>query len=136
MEEALHKEFGGDLRLIVRNVVTRDTDRQGYLYEAKPEEAPKPDPGIERIRDRTRDVLRARMARQPARSLEEVRIDPNGTLLNARAVVSATRPVRPAEVAAIESDLRRFLDPRLRLTVRTVLQSEASAADWVDGPKP
>ena len=131
MEAALDREIGGDVRLIVRSVATRDADRQGFLYEAKPTEAAPPDPAAERLRDRVRDAVRRRMARKPARSLDELRIEPEGLgNLRVRATVTATLPVRPREIAAIEADLRRFLDPRLRLTVRTVLGSEATPRGW------
>ena len=132
LEDALRAALATDLRLIVRNVATRDADRHGYLYEAKPEESPTPDPAAERLRERVREVLRRRMARQPARALGELRL----SALDAQAVVTATQPVRPEEVAAIQSDLRRFVDPGLRLTIRTVLQSEASADDWLAEPNP
>lgn len=136
LEDALRQELGGSVRLIVRNVATRDTDRDGYLYEAKPEEAPKPDPVLDRLRVRIRGVIRSRMARQPARTVDEVEVEANGDRIDVRAVVSATLPVRPGEVAAIESDLRRFVDPRIALNVRTVLQSQATAAGWSPAAQP
>ena len=132
MEDALQAKLGGSLRLIVRSVASRDTDRQGFLYEAKPEEAPPPDPKIEALRGRVRDVLERRLRRQPARALSEVVLDASGATLKVHAVVTATLPVRPTEVAAVEAALRRYVDSRLRLTVRTVLESEASASSWVD----
>ncbi|CAN5704770.1 hypothetical protein BH11ARM2_BH11ARM2_06970 [soil metagenome] len=134
LEETLQQKLGEHLRLIVRNVATQDVDRQGFLYVAKPEEAPQPDPAVERLRERVRDVLQRRMATRPARSLDELQLEPAVGLFAVRAVVSATLPVRPSEVAAIETDLRRFLDPRLRLRVQTVLRAEASSIGWSPPP--
>ena len=136
MENDLRDDLGGDPRLIVRNVLTQDADRTGFLYRAQPEETPPPDPSVERLRARVEGVLARRMARQPARSLVELRVVPVGGGLAARATVRATRPVRPSEVRAIEADLRRFVDARLRLSVRTRLEAEASAGGWRKGPGP
>ena len=50
--------------------------------------------------------------------------------------MTAIPPVRPAEVATIQADLRRFVDPRVRLVVRTDLRSEASVNAWETVPTP
>ena len=130
MEDDLRDNLGGDPRLIVRNVITQDTDRTGFLYRAQPAEAARPDPALVRLRERVRGVLARRMGRQPARSLEELRLNCGAGVLAARATVSATLPVRPSEVRGIEADLRRYVDPRLRLTVTTRLEASATGRGW------
>ena len=136
LEDTLRKALGGDVRLIVRNVATRDVDRQGDLDAPQPEDAPPPSPTIERLRARIQGALRRRMARQPARELDDVELTPSAFSIGVQATVSALSPVRPDEVAAIQADLRRSVDPRIHLGVRTVLQSEADARGWSAVPKP
>ena len=133
LEDGLAAKLGGPVRLIVRSVVSRDTDRQGLLYEAKPEEAPPLGRRIVALRARVRSILERRMRLRPARALNDLALDDSDGPLVARASVSATLPVRPPEVAAIQADLRRYVSPRLRLTVHTVLESDANASGWAGG---
>lgn len=131
--EALQREvatgLGSQIRLIVRNVQTHDVDAGGYLYEPQPAAAP-PDPRATSNQARVESVLRDRMRRKTARFLTSVSLHSEGSKLVVEATVEATLPVRPAEVAEIESDLRKYVDPAIALSMRTVFATHATGGGW------
>lgn len=130
LQETLSQRLKDQIRLIVRNVFTKDVDSNGFLYEERSVPLETADPILFKIRERTRSVLESRLRAQPARSLKAIQIQRSGASIQIHIDAEATQPIRPQEVARTEADLRRYVSSAISLSVRTVLGATASATSW------
>jgi uncharacterized hydrophobic protein (TIGR00271 family) len=132
MEEQLEEEVGGDVRLVVRLLISRDMDRQGTVY-ATPE-----DEQLAAEQRQRREFLQqaARIVSEhldalPGAELSDIhRSTPDG-MTTVTAIVRAPEPIGPQTVAAIEEALQSEFDRSLRFTVSTVLTRAASSDDFL-----
>ena len=130
MEDMLSAQLDNPIRLIVRSAATTVTDRTGDLFLPEPERQPRIDPDQAKLEERIATILRSRMTQKPARRVAAVEVLSAENILKIKATVEATQPVRPEEVAKIQTDLRKFVDPRIALSIRTNLGSVADADGW------
>lgn len=123
---------GREVRLLVRSVLTRDADSQRFIYDPEPEKAPELTPAEVALRQRVTSVIQRRLGVLPGAAIVEIKVNGGPQTVDVEVTVEAPEPVRPEAVAPIQSDLVRFVDPRLRLTVRTHVVGVATAGGWVD----
>ncbi len=128
IQKDLAGALGQQLRLVVRNVRTQDADATGYLYQSPSE--PAPEQQMVALQQRLESVLKVRIGLKPARFVKSVESHLEFGRLLVNVEVEATVPVRPDEVAKIQSDLRRYVNPTTSVTVHTTLESTASSAGW------
>lgn len=127
IQGALTTKLGQEVRLLVRSVLTRDADAERYLYEATPQ-APQLSPEASRLRERLEAALGRQLAVQiPGASLSELRIDRDGDRLALLAVARTPRNFEPAQVARVRDALRKYVDPRVGLVVRSVVGTDTAA---------
>jgi len=119
------------VKLIVRSVITQVYDSTGELYVPIPEGPSQPDPRTLRRHQKITDVLTRRLAAVPARRLASIAFDSEGAVHRVHVTAEATQAVRPEEVAQIEADLKKFVDPDIELTVRTELAATAQSQGWL-----
>ena len=127
MQDALQRADSKPVRLIVRSIRTHDADAQRFIYEAKPAPAPLEGAELQR-RIRVARALQNQIAlRIPAARLAEMRARPLDGRYLVLAIVRTPRQLTPPEVKIIEDNLRRFIEPRIALIVRSQVGTDASA---------
>ncbi len=132
LEDRLKVASGKQLQLKVRSLITIDVDRNKYIYA--PEDPPAPSPEQLALTDRLTQIMERRiptvvegafLVSLTATRQEEV------WLVD---VVSRTpSPITPAMVNKMQDDLIRFVDPEIQLSVRSVLEAEATAGGYRNG---
>ena len=130
-EQALQETTQTDARLVVRSVLTRDADAQRYLYE--PEEEPKVLVGTAlKVHVRLEEALSNQLALAiPGARLLEFRYTQQDERLPVLAVVRAPRTFEPEQVLAIEAQLRRHVDARIDLVVRSQVGADTGPLGYV-----
>lgn len=129
MEQTLAEALEVRIRLTVRSVITREADATRYLYEAT-ERAPISAPEEVARRLRIQSILDRKLARLEGAVLRELGIESNETALQVTAYVDAPSLLTPEMVAQYESDLRKYVDLKIKLTVRTTLVGSATSEGW------
>lgn len=128
-EAAVRAVIGQDLRLVVRSISTRDADRDGFLYQAPVEHR---DEEIESMRALVGPILDRRVS-DAGMKLREFSLSKAGDLIRAVAIVESPTPVNQSLADDLESDLRQFIEPRLRLAIQTMLVVRAAPRAAPDG---
>jgi len=129
METALKSTLGGRIRLTVRSILTREADSERYLYEPE-ERTPIPTPEERARRQRVQAILDRKISRIDGGVLRELTIEPVNSSIRVGAYLEAPSLVTPEIVAQWQGDLRRYVDPTIRLSVHTTLSGAASAEGW------
>lgn len=116
-------------RLVVHVVPVRVVDAKGYVYDTAGK--PRALSEVEAARrSRLTSAMRNQLGhREPAAALQDLRIEESGSRLAITATVAAPRLLTPADVAAIEQALRRYVAPRIDLTVRTVVEARVTPTE-------
>jgi uncharacterized hydrophobic protein (TIGR00271 family) len=137
LQEAIHRATDGRERLIVRSVLTRDADAEGFIYEPDKPEPPEVSPAEPALKKRLGEALRSQLRRRlPGAHLLEMRLldgDGQKVLL---ATVRAPSTPQATDVAAIEADFRRHIDPRLRLVVRSQVGADTYSGGYLESFDP
>ncbi len=126
--------LGQEVRLVVRSVLTRDADADHFLYQATREERGLTDAEAH-LRGRLEEALgRLLPAAVAGTSLTELTIERTNGRLELLATVRAPRNLDPVHVLPIQATLRRYVDPRIELVVRSLVGTD-SAADGYRVPR-
>lgn len=130
LEAALREAVGQPLRLTVRSVLTRDADAERYLYDTVGSPRPAPEE-----RERSRRLERA-LASEVRRAgsgaaLVELRVTPDGERTRVAATVRGPSVVGPRQVEQWQGALRRAVDSRVDLVVRSVVGADAGPRGYV-----
>ncbi len=121
-------------RLTVRTLITVEANEAGFLYQPRDDEAPAVEPELRDAYERVQRVLARRLAAdQEGAELVSLRLEEEGGRLQAKAAVRTPAVITPAQVASIEADLRRFIDPSIRLTISSAVEADATAGGYVVG---
>lgn len=131
LQAAVDAAVGRQVRLLVRSVLTRDADSQRFIYDPEPEKAPELTPAQIALRQRVTSVIQRRLGRLPGASIVETQINEGRMMIAVEVTVEAPEPVRPETVEPIQTDLRKYVDARLLLTVRTRVVGVATAGGWI-----
>lgn len=132
LQEKLRTATGRTVWLTVRSLLTVDADSANYLYTpAKP-----PEPSAEEAR--LTDRLKAAFKNQLSRRVEGAYLASLTLVLDdgrwkVRGICRSPSPITPAIVAAIEDDVREFVASNIDLTVRTVLEADATSGGYLVG---
>jgi uncharacterized hydrophobic protein (TIGR00271 family) len=133
MERSLQQAVGEPLRLIVRSVLTRDADSQGYVYEPQRKSAPLTGEAL-RFHQRVEQALRNQIGRGvEGASLLEFRYARRNQELLLLAVVRTPRAFGPAQVARIQEAFRKHVDPATLLIVRSDVGADTAATGFLSG---
>lgn len=132
MEKTVSQLLDKDIHLVVRSVITRDADAQGYIYEEKEETEILTGEALE-FHQKLDAALRKQILRRASSGSElvEFRYAERGENLMVLAVVHTPYTIRPTQVSQIESVLREQIDPRIQLVVRSVLGADTSSDEYL-----
>lgn len=137
LQEAIHHATEGRERLIVRSVLTRDADAEGFIYEPDKPEPPEVSPTEPALKERLTEALRNQLRRRlPGARLLEMRLVDRADQKILLASVRAPSTPQAADVAAIEADFRRHIDPRVRLVVRSQIGADTYSGGYLESFDP
>ena len=133
MERSLRKAVDEPVHLIVRSVLTRDADSQGYIYEAQKKSAPLTGEAL-RFHRRVERALRNQVGQEvQGASLVEFRYARRNQEFLLLAVVRTPRAFDPAQVARVQEAFRKHVDPATLLIVRSDVSADTAATGFLSG---
>jgi uncharacterized hydrophobic protein (TIGR00271 family) len=132
-QDSLEKELGTPALLTVRSVLTKDADRNRFLYEPVSAETRLSQSEIA-FRARVRDAFVKRLKIVEGASLMELGFSQSGGKWFVVAIVEAPSLVRPEQVAQFQKDFRSYIDPSIVLEVKTEVAGSATAGGWAATP--
>lgn len=116
LENLVRERLKTPVKLVVRSVLTRDADRSGYIYEPIPEI----DIEREQLRERIRAVVTKRLG-ESGMNASSIECRFLGEDIEVRADAECVAFPEPAVIEQLRSDLKRHVDPRIKLLLRTAL---------------
>lgn len=132
LEKVLQRAVDGPVRLIVRSIVSRDTDRHGPVFIAEEELRQQAQVAKRtQILTRASQVLKEQLQRLPGAQLTDLRRENAPGPMKMTAVVQAPTVIEPGQVASLEQALRKNLGVSLHLTVRSLLIHEADSRRYL-----
>jgi uncharacterized hydrophobic protein (TIGR00271 family) len=135
-EATLRQGVDPTIDLIVRSLISRDTDRTGPVFLMEEEREQRAE-----VAERTRflnqaaQILKDHLAAIAGAHLIDLQRQTNGETV-ITAVVRTPTPVSPSQVATVEAALRATLDTPLRLVVRSIPIQVADASGFLYRPEP
>lgn len=131
MERHINEKVGKQVQLVVRSLLTKDADRERFLYDVKEDELPQPT-GLEKeLRPRIESALRNQFANIEGATLSEFTLKQQGRRLDVDAIVEAPAAIAPEQVLAIQRLFREHVYRGIYLRVRTDVTATASASGWL-----
>lgn len=131
METALQMAMDKPVRLVVRSVLTRDADAEGYLYQPETDSQPPDETEKRRTAWMERAVRNQLAGLSPVIHLEELRYLPRGAAVVVYAVVRTPQVITPEQVAQMQQAIRRYVHPGTELIVRSVLGADTAAGGYL-----
>lgn len=136
IEDLLDKAVGPRVHLVVRSLISRDADRGGPVFLPDGERTRRVKAAEQsQFLARAARILNSQVAAVPGAQLVDLKRDETGVQTTLTAVVRAPTALEPAQVAEIESALRKELNTGVRLVVRSVLTRDADAQQFLYAPK-
>lgn len=127
IQEALRRETGLRIRLVIRSILTRDADADRYLYEPV-KETPRLSERELRRRRRLQSALDNQLRLQiDGAYLAELQIEERGSRLFVLATARTPSQLQPRHVEAVQEALRKYVHPRIDLVVRSLLGTDTTA---------
>lgn len=117
-ERTLSESTGYRSKLIVRSLIALDADSEKFLHQAV--EAPEP-AELLRLRERIRPIIERRLGTEADTTVTSVSVRQAALAIVVNASLESARPIDPAILEGLQSDLVRHIDPRILLTARTDL---------------
>jgi uncharacterized hydrophobic protein (TIGR00271 family) len=133
MEESLEAALGVPVHLIVRSAVTRVADSERYLYEVKSSSAPLSGKALEFHSKLQKALVKNVSAMITGASLDELHYIRKDDRLIVLVVLRTPVNTSPAVVKKIEARLRKAVDPKLDLVVRSNVGTDTSSSGYVKG---
>ncbi len=127
IQEALRRETGLRIRLVIRSILTRDADADRYLYEPV-KEAPRLSDRELRRRKRLEAALDNQLRLQvDGAYLAELQLEERGNRLFVLATARTPSQLQPRQVEILQETLRKYVHPRIDLVVRSLLGTDTTA---------
>lgn len=136
LEGRLRSEVDPTIHLIVRSLISKDSDRQGQVFI--------PDAVLARqaevsqatyLLTQVSKELRLQLANIPGARLVDLRREYSGTVDTFVAVVNTPTTVEPAQVRRLQDSLHLKVAPTAHLVVRSILTQDADAQQYLYQPK-
>gem|GEM_PF-742147 len=133
MEKSLNAALGVPVHLIIRSAVARVADSERYLYEAKEDIPPLAGDELEFHKKLKNELAKDISVSIKGSTLMEMRYSRKDGRLIVLAVIRAPLNASPAHVKKIEANLRKVIDPKLDLIVRSQVGTDTSSSGYVYG---
>lgn len=132
IEEVLHKRLDPRIRLVMRSLISKDVDRNGFVFivEKKRERQEEVDEQTQFL-IRASHVLNEQLKRILGASLIDVRRESNEGKIVLTAVVRTPTAIDPVKVAEIERVIQQDIGAPARLIVRSILTRDADAQRYI-----
>jgi hypothetical protein len=131
LEDAVKRQLGRPVRLVVRTIQTRDTDSQGFLLTDRGQ-LPEASPAEVELKRKVEASISSHLDVLPeGASLAELRFVTPSEGLSISATFRAFRAITPDEVQRLQHALRLEVQRELVLTVHTAVQASATAEEYV-----
>ncbi len=136
MQVALRSDVSPDLDLIVRSLLSKDSDEHGPVFLAEEEVKRREEAEMQsRFLGQATDVLDRHLAALPGAQLGDVRWERVAGEELVTAEVHTPEAVDPAQVAAIQAEVERVTGYSVRLIVRSLLTRDADADRYLYQPE-
>lgn len=136
MEDALAERTGRSIRLILRSLVSRDTDRSGQVFrnDAEREASQRMSEAQSLLSDAT-ETVREGLANIPGANLESLQRRESIGDVSLIAIVRTPVAVDPALVKSLQDQLEDRLARKTVLVVRSVLTRDADSVRYIYDPQ-
>ncbi|MBI2877330.1 MAG: DUF389 domain-containing protein [Candidatus Tectomicrobia bacterium] len=132
IEEALRKQVDPRIRLVMRSLISKDVDRNGFVFIAEKKREPK-----EEVDEATQFLVRAshilnqQFKQVLGASLVDIRRENDGKNILLTAVVHTPTVIDPIQITEIERVLQHAIGAPVRLVVRSILTRDADAQRYI-----
>lgn len=133
VEKRLNEALEEDIRLVVRSIITRDADKQRYIYDDTVWQEPLSGPELKFHRDLQFAIVYKLYELEPSASLLEFYYGEKGDSLLVLVQIRSPYVFAPEQVRKLEAELREVVDERIVLIVRSTVGADAASEYYVTG---
>lgn len=132
IEQCLQNEVDKDIQLIVRSMISRDSDHSGYVFITEDEKARRFKQNKQNLfLSKVSSLLKQGLADYPGSSLADIQNVHENRVNNLNAVIRTPSVITPEQVAILEAYLASNLEVPIHLTVRSVMTRDVDATRYL-----
>ena len=133
LEDTLNSSLQQPVHLVVRSILTRDADASHYIYEDERWQKPLSGPELE-FHNKLETLIKDQLYKQePAAKLLEMYYGEKNEALLVLLQIRSPYTLRPGDVKTLENVLKRELDDRIQLIVRSTVGADVSSQYYLNG---
>ncbi len=133
LEDTLNSSLQQPVHLVVRSILTRDADASHYIYEDERWQKPLSGPELE-FHNKLETLIKDQLYKQePAAKLLEMYYGKKNEALLVLLQIRSPYTLRPGDVKTLENVLKRELDDRIQLIVRSTVGADVSSQYYLNG---
>lgn len=133
LEDTLNSSLQQPVHLVVRSILTRDADASHYIYEDERWQKPLSGPELE-FHNKLETLIKDQLYKQePAAKLLEMYYGEKNEALLVLLQIRSPYTLRPGDVKTLENVLKRELDDRIQLIVRSTVGADVSSRYYLNG---
>lgn len=129
IQQKLNDEVDDSIKLIIRSTVTKDADSQQYLHQIAFRDTLQGEDLI--LYDGLLNEINWYLSQEiPGISVAELNFEHKDTIVSVKASVNTPSTLNPAQVGAIQRHLQATVDPRIQITVHSIVGGIATAESY------
>ncbi|MDD3269944.1 MAG: TIGR00341 family protein [Syntrophomonadaceae bacterium] len=132
IEKNLQAQVDKDIHLIIRSMISRDSDNSGYVFITEDEKAQRFEQNKKNLfLSNTSGLLKQGLSAYPGSSLADIQNVVENGVNHLNAVIRTPSAITPEQVAALESYLTNNLKLPIHLTIRSVITRDVDATRYL-----
>lgn len=132
IEKILQNKVDKNIQLIVRSLISRDSDRSGYVFITEDEKARRFEQNKQNLfLSQVSSVFKQALTYFPGSNLVDIQNIHENDVNNLKAVIRTPSAITPEQVAILEGYLVTKLDMPIHLTVRSVITRDVDATRYL-----
>ncbi len=132
IEKTLQAKVDPAIRLIVRSMISRDSDHSGYVFIAEDEKARRFQQSEQNLfMSKASSLLKEGLQFYPGSNLADIQNVVEEGVNNLNAVIRTPNAITPEQVAVLENQLSEKLKVPVHLTVRSVITRDVDATRYL-----
>ena len=132
IEKNLQAQVDKDIHLIIRSMISRDSDNSGYVFITEDEKARRFEQNKQNLfLSNTSNLLKQGLSNYPGSSLADIQNVVENGINNLNAVIRTPSAITPEQVAYLEYYLVNNLKLPIHLTIRSVITRDVDATRYL-----
>ncbi|PKM76105.1 MAG: TIGR00341 family protein [Firmicutes bacterium HGW-Firmicutes-15] len=132
IEKSLQNIVNNDIQLIVRSLISRDSDNSGYVFITENEKARRFEQNKQNLfLSNVSSVLKQGLTNYPGSSLVDIQNAIENGINNLNTVIRTPSAITPEQVAILQANLTANLNVPIHLTVRSIITRDVDATRYL-----